>query len=307
VKFSYAIAVAVGPDPKELDRIADLVASVRAYETHPCLLVMVNDAPARRSLGDHFEVPPGWMIVQPQHPRQEHSERAAKAQRGKGICAAILQALRTIADHGQDVRFVLKMDTDALVIAPFYDKLIAAIEQHPDAGMIGAHDHTPSGTVRDISKNATTVQGLYQPASFVERVRNLFSSDEGAKISRHISAALRNGYRFGEHCLGGAYAVSGEMLRRLKAAGYLDDPSLWLPIDCPEDVMVGIYTKAVGCDFLSFVAENQVFGVRHKGLDDTPQRLVERGYSVIHAVKNDTQFTEEQIREFFRKRRESKP
>ena len=237
------------------------------------------------------------------HPRRQFPERAAKAMRGKGLCAAILLGLSTIAREAPTARFTLKLDTDALVIGPFVEKLFRVIQEHPNTGMIGAYDHTPSGTVRDISRNAATVQALYRPASLGRRLRNVVSNDEHATISRHIAAALKNGYRFGEHCLGGAYAVSGELPVRMLQAKYVDDPSLWLPIDCPEDVMVGIYTKAVGLDYLSFVADNEVFGVRHKGLDDSPQRLVERGYSVIHAVKNDPKLGEEEIRAFYRERR----
>ena len=55
----------------------------------------------------------------------------------------------------------------------------------------------------------------------------------------------------------------------------------------------------------NFVADGEVFGVRYKGLPYEPVILVERGYSVIHSVKNDSRMTEEEIREFFRARRNS--
>ncbi len=299
----YAIVVAVGPDPEELARITDLIESIRAYEPSECHFVMVDDGEIDRNLTGHFEFPTNWIPISVPHPRRQFPERAASAKRGKGICAAILQGLSTIANKAPQARFTLKLDTDALVIAPFVQKLNDVIEKHPNVGMIGAYDRTPSGTMRDITKNATTVESLFKPASPIRRLRNRFGNDELAIISRHIGAARNNGYRYGEHCLGGAYAVSGEMLSRMLKAKYLDDPSLWLPVDCPEDVMVGIYTKAVGCDYQSCVDTNEVFGVRHRGLDDTPQRLVERGYSVIHAVKNDERLGEEEIRRFFEERR----
>src|SRR5205814_225286 len=88
--------------------------------------------------------------------------------------------------------------------------------------------------------------------------------------------------------LGGAYAVSRELLVRMRSAHYLDNPSLWLPVDCPEDVMVGIYTRAVGLGFRSFVGDGEVFGVRHRGLPDTPPRLIERSFSVIHSITPTT-------------------
>jgi hypothetical protein len=288
VSIPYAIAVAVGPDPQELVRVADLIESVRAYEDRPCDFVLVDDGASDRKLATHFKFPANWKAVSVPHPRRQFPDRAAKANRGKGICAAILQGLAAVAKRAPQARFTLKMDTDALVIGPFVEKLASVVEKNPNAGTIGAYDRTPSGTPRDISKNAATVKSLYE---------------SGSIVAPHIGEALKHGYRFGEHCLGGAYAVSGQMLARMLKHKYLDDPSLWLPIDCPEDVMVGIYTKAVACDYISYVEKNEVFGVRHRGLDDSPQRLAERGYSVIHAVKNDPKFSEEEIRRFFRERR----
>jgi len=303
VPIPFAILVAVGPDPKELERVADLIQSVRAFENGPCRFVMVDDGETDRRLDLQFDFPNNWIALAARHPRREFPEAAARANRGKGICAAILQGLAVVARNASDARFTLKVDTDALVIGPFVEKLSKLIENEPSVGMIGAYDKTPSGTPRDISKNAATVREMHQGNSVLRRVRNLASNDPQATISRHISAAIKNGYRYGEHCLGGAYAVSQILVSRMKRDRYLDSPALWLPIDCPEDVMVGIYTKAVGCGYKSFVSNGEVFGVRHRGLDDSPERLLERGYSVIHAVKNDAKFTEEQIRTFFRDKR----
>jgi hypothetical protein len=301
---SYAILVAVGPDPKELERVGDLIDSIRAYEPGPAHLVLVDDGEDDRKLASHFDVPTNWKLTSVAHPRREFPELSARAKRGKGICAAILQGLAMVAREAPEARFTLKLDTDALVISPFVQKLSRVVEEHPNVGMIGAYDHTPSGAARDISKNASTVREMHQPGSIVRRLRNWVGGDGLARISRHIGAARRNAYRYGEHCLGGAYAVSRKLVLRMQKDGYLDKPKLWLPIDCPEDVMVGIYTKAVGCDYLSYVDRDEVFGVRHRGLDDAPRGLLERGYSVIHAVKNDPNLSEAEIRAFFREQRQ---
>jgi NAD(P)-dependent dehydrogenase (short-subunit alcohol dehydrogenase family) len=306
--MKYAALVAVGPEPVELDRVADLIDSIRAYEDWPCTFVMVDDAAEPRDLKRRFDVPANWTVWSVRHPRHEDCERAARAARaskGKGLCSAILQGLRCIAGAANVARFTLKLDTDALVIAPFADKILAALERNPDVGMIGAYDRTPNGDVRDISRNAKNVEGLYRGVGLVRKIKNRLINDELSQVSRHIGAALSHGYRFGEHCLGGAYAVSDELPRRMKAADYLDDPARWLPVDCPEDVMVGMYTKAVDLRHLGFVGPGEVFGVRHRGLADSPQRLVERGFSVIHAVKNDPNHSEDDIRRFFRGRRRS--
>ncbi len=54
-------------------------------------------------------------------------------------------------------------------------------------------------------------------------------------------------------------------------------------------------------------ADGDAFGVKHVGLPDTPQRLLDRGYSVIHSVKSDARVGEEEIRAFYRQRRAADP
>jgi hypothetical protein len=303
----FAALVAVGPDEQELARTADLLASIAAYEpARPFWFVMVDDA-AGRDLCGAFAFPPNCTPASVPHPRQLEPQRAARARKGKGLCAAIRQGLRWIADNASAARFTLKLDTDALVVAPFAEKIEHVFVAHPDVGMIGAYDRTPNGEPRDISNNAANIEGLYRGDGLLRKLKTRFGSDEQATISRHIGEALKHGYRFGEHCLGGAYAISAELPRRMREGGYLDDPGLWLPIDCPEDVMVGLYTKCVALRHMNCVGDGEVFGVRHRGLADTPQRLVERGYSVIHAVKNDPNFPEPEIRALFQHRRGSPP
>jgi hypothetical protein len=283
----FAVAIAVGPDPKEIDRVEDLIDSLSAYEKGPWTLVMVDDSESDRALSDRFKTPPRCKAISVPHPKRGQS---LKYRLGKGICTAILTAYAWIARNSRESRLILKLDTDALVIAPFAEQVRAKLDANPDVGMLGAFDLSPGGERRDFSVHFKTMQCIYQPPS---------------PIQEHIRAALANGYRFGEHCLGGAYAIAGALLQRMLAAGYLNDPTPWLGIDCPEDVMIGMYTKAVGLRHMNFVAPSEVFGVRYKGLPDVPEKLIERGYSVIHSVKNDPRMSEETIREFFRKRRGS--
>ncbi len=301
----YAIALAVGPDEKEIERTRDLIDSIGAYAPEPAIFVMIDDAAEDRHLETRLSFPPQLKPVNLHHPR--HGAAAQRFTKSKGICAAIQTAFAWIAKNSPDVKFVLKLDTDALIIAPFFKQIESVIDTFPNVGMMGAYDKTPNGDARDISYNAKTVKALHEPGSFLQSLKYKVSNDDRAMISRHIGIARKSGYQYGEHCLGGAYAVSGELLRRMNDAGYLDNPSRWLSVDCPEDVMVGIYTRAVGMDFRSFVDRNEAFGIRYKGLADSPENLLQRGYSVIHSVKNEAKFTEDQIREFFRGKRGQKP
>ncbi|HEY2441098.1 MAG TPA: hypothetical protein VGI07_12755, partial [Solirubrobacteraceae bacterium] len=51
------------------------------------------------------------------------------------------------------------------------------------------------------------------------------------------------------------------------------------------------------------VDEGETFAVAWRGLPDTPEGLVTRGYSIIHSVKNDPRITESEIRRDFAARR----
>ena len=78
--------------------IADsLIESVRAYESGPCGFVMVDDGASDRKLATHFRFPSNFKPISAPHPRRQFPDRAARANRGKGICAAILQGLATVA------------------------------------------------------------------------------------------------------------------------------------------------------------------------------------------------------------------
>ena len=290
---NFACAIAVGPNPQELDRVADLIDSLGAYEPGPWRIVMVDDSGIDRSLATLFDLPRGCSAVSVLHARPEES---IHYRRGKGICSAVLTAFAHIARNVAEARFALKMDSDALIIAPFSEKIAGVIERNRDVGMLGAYTRTPNGEPRDFSAHASTLQAIYRPKGLLARFRP-------SPIRRHIRTAIDNGYRFAEQCIGGAYAVSDEFLRRMLAAGYLDNPMLWVTADCPEDVMVGMYTKAVGLRHMDFVGAGEAFGVRHQGLPDIPQRLLERGFSVIHSIKNDPRMNEAEIREFFRAHR----
>jgi hypothetical protein len=66
-------------------------------------------------------------------------------------------------------------------------------------------------------------------------------------------------------------------------------------------------TKAAGLDLFDACRDGEPFGVRYKGLADAPARLLQRGFSIIHSVKNDVHFSESDIREYFRTLRDPHP
>jgi hypothetical protein len=79
---------------------------------------------------------------------------------------------------------------------------------------------------------------------------------------------------------------------------------MWLNMRMADDALMGMYTRAVDMD-LAGMEEEDVFGVMQHVLPDSPQRLLERGFAIIHSVKSapEPELTEEDIRDFFRAQR----
>ncbi len=297
-----AIAVAVGPADLEIDRLRDLADSLAHHDAGPATLVLIDDAPEPRHLDTLLPLPASMNAVSLHHPRHGTKVTFTK---GKGICSAILLALQWTQKNLRP-RFVLKLDTDSLVISPFRDRLGSLFDANPSFGMVGAYTHTPNGSKRDWSHHEPSIRDLSGHFNWRKPIASLQRNQDPTRryIAAMLHAARTNGYHAGEHCMGGGYALSTDLIDRMARAGYLDDPSLWMKIDLPEDVMIGIHVRAVGLNFANNVNEGDVFGVRYLGLPDSPENLLAKRYAVIHAVKNDERFDEATVRAFFKADRE---
>jgi hypothetical protein len=91
--------------------------------------------------------------------------------------------------------------------------------------------------------------------------------------------------------------ITAELIEAIALRGWLERPDRWLRTFFGDDVLLGAMAQAVG---LSLVDDHEVFGLKHQGLLDTPERLVQRGFGVIHAVKGEG---EQDARAYFRQRR----
>src|SRR4029450_3940147 len=138
------VVMLVGPTEQEVCRAADTLDSVWAYEPEVAWCVLVDDSVDDRNLTRRFRCPPTTAAVGIPNPRRG---------RGTGIlggaCAGMLSALSWIHAHA-DPRFCLKLDTDALVIAPFVEKIARTFEAAPGLGMLGSFDMACDGPGRGV-------------------------------------------------------------------------------------------------------------------------------------------------------------
>jgi len=306
MNLTYAVALLVGPKELEIDRSNDLLDAIGGCEPARCRMVVIDDSPEDRMLKDRLRFP---RQVEPEFVKFNRPRRVGFKE-AKGVCGNSLLGFQWIARHAPEAAFGMKIDTDALVIAPFAQKLAREFDAAPSIGVLGANTRTPEGHDRDIKRNAGLMKRLHarpidmlHPISLINYLKDWWRGGPVSTIRKHLTEAVIAGYEYGENCLGGAYAIRQSCLAEMNQRGYLDRPEYWTPIDVPEELMMHMYARAAGFGLKNYVSPGEVFGIRFIGLPFELQELLDRGYSIIHSVKNDKRYGESEVREFFRAHR----
>jgi hypothetical protein len=290
----------------EISRANDLLDAIGTFEPAPCRIVVIDDGANDRMLRECLTFPkqirPAFLVF--------NRPRGLSFKKAKGVCGNSLLGFQWIARHAPEAAFGMKLDTDALVIAPFAQKLICEFAAHPGVGVLGANTRTPEGYERDFRRNAALMKSLHarprgwrQMRLLINYAKDWLVGSPTSTIRAHLSAAVKAGYEYGENCLGGAYAIRQSCIAEMSRRGYLDHPEHWTPIDVPEEVMMHMYARAAGYRLKNYVSPGEVFGIRLTGLPFPLHELLEKGYSIIHSIKNDKRYSEAEVREYFRIRR----
>lgn len=302
--MSFSLLIPIGKGALELDRLRDLLESLFHYEAEVAEIVIVDDVMPARDFS-HLTLPSGCRLVVLPNPRRGSGDGWLG-----GLAAGVIAGNNWLEKNSR-CDFVLKLDTDALVIAPFAAKVSGAFAAQPGAFLFGSSTKTPNRIydLREDFSTAPALVKLQRPLTVWRRTCRpwprlqcvLFPRDRRRRAL--IRAAVRNGYRLGLHCQGGAYALSRHALSRLAAAGILADAMLWIWTPCSEDIAMTVSAYACGGVAADLNDDGQPFGTLAHGLPDTPVRLIERGFSIIHSVKDFEEMKESETREFFRQRR----
>ncbi len=313
-KKRFAAIVPVASDPVGLWRGMSLLCDLFQCEPGIGWCVILDDSPHASGLAELSFVPSGCQTVT----FTNRNRTDATALKGS-LTARLIEGLAWIHSN-TDADFVLRIDTDALVIAPFSHLVRSFIAQRSEAGLIGTVGLSCNPQLRSLedisreSKLVTAHRMLPRPAvvntdepiscysvptvgTFTARQLCAFDN-----IRMHIDAAVRNGYTSSEFCQGGAYVITRQMLERMSISGYLRQPEAWIDIPFSEDRVFAMYARAVGLQICDYSRPGEPFGMNFVGLAYPPATLFDLGYRVIHSVKNDSRFSEYEIREFFRGR-----
>lgn len=308
----FALIVPVGPREQEVGRFTDLMMSLWHHEPAVTDVVVMDDGPAERNLLADLQVPEHVKIHRVKHPRGNKRGWDQMGMLTMGMHAAYEYVAREVRPD-----WLLKVDTDSLIIGPFAERITRAFAENPDVGIIGMHYH--DGQADPACRTGgwkQTMSKMYWrhliPFDYYAKrpkgERFVWNSQDPDRQRRRktLIAAKKSPWHFGEHCQGGGYAISYRCLRAISEAGLLTPATTWGLTNLSEDVSMSMFASIVRYRLADYARPGQPFGVRYIGLPDTLEKLVEAGYGIIHAVKNDPRYKEDEIREFFRARREAR-
>jgi hypothetical protein len=311
----FAVYVPVGPHERDLLSTADGLDSVFAYSDQTRWVVLVDDAPDPReqALRACVRPPSGCELVVLPNPRAG----VGNGQAG-GLCIADLVAFAYLQTTA--AAFALKLDSDALVLAPFERQVAAALDAHDDAGLLGVigdsfgenRSHDVAALNRRVLHQALAAPGDYASLCELGGERGGIQIHAGAFLPeaqygnflaarRVLQEAAAHGNALGDYCQGGAYVVSRRLLDAMAAADRFADPMIWRDLHVGEDVMMGLQCQAAGLRLYDVSEDGPRFGIHPGCLPFSRQALAASGYSIVHSIRGRM---EEEFRAFFRERRE---
>jgi hypothetical protein len=266
------------------DDVVDTVDSVRTF-LPDCRIVVIDDGiPDVRGNGL-----PGDVTVLPPLNYQRNTFG--------GLWMKYCYGLKFImVNYPSD--FILKLDADALVVAPGLGTEIERVFADPQVGLAGVYRIDPSGGRRDFSPIARAI------AAETEGLRSWIRPIARGPLRSLLVEAQRHGYEAGEHALGAANVFRTKMLEDWARRGWLDLKGLRTS-HVPEDALLSLTTRAAGFTIAELGGRGGPLAVTWKGLPASPPQLAASGALVVHSVRSWKEWTESEIRSFFRDRRQT--
>lgn len=313
----FAAIVPVDSTPLGIWRGAELIRSLLFWEPGVAWCVLLEDSSSTSGLSELSLFPSSCTAIA--------LPNRLKSRGGSwlgGLSAGILSALAWIHSHGE-AEFVLRIDTDALVIGPFAQAIRKLAQRRRDAAVIGTVGRSCNPETRarqDMQSEPRLLraQRLWplapvnddEPDSAQVEVPSfgrvsIWQRRQFDRIRPDINTAVRHGYATYEYCQGGACVVTRMMLDRLATRNFLDHASDWDGLPFPDDYVLAMYARAVGLRLYDYSGLGEPFGVQAKGLAYPPHEFVARGHAIVHSVKNDTRYSETDIREYFTQQRQA--
>jgi hypothetical protein len=313
----FGVYVPVGPGDEEVRRARDLLESLFFHEPDVTCLVFVDDSVQDRDLRGRLKIPGSCAAVCIPHPRRGKGKGHFGAQFAANLIAASWLRENAAVD------FMVKLDTDAIVAGRFAQQLRCFFARHPEAGLTGVIGRTSDSNSRyyrnygDVTAVVKTILRLLPPNAdgfWLERHQaglhcpglGYLSGPELLTMlttRNDLETALRNGYPPGEYMQGGAYAISHALIAKLAQLRTERDLECWHNLPIAEDVLMGMYAWVFGLGLMEYQGGEKLFAVQDRGLPGMPEDLLAQHHTILHSLKNDSRFSEMELRTFFANRR----
>lgn len=220
-----------------------------------------------------------------------------------GLVNSIFALYASMARAEHPYHLVIKLDPDACLLGPGLERHCAALFAACGPGMAGAFRYGPGGAPRARQfepRGLRDFLDLTEPGArrfvFCDLLPIGPAKDGRLRVGqpfyvRYLRRARRHGWFPGEHVLGGVYALHGETLRALDAAGFwraiTDDYRAMLT---EEDHLVSLGARAMGHALLDINTDpaHPVAWLQHRPpLPKTAEELLNQGVLAVHPLKGE--------------------
>jgi hypothetical protein len=282
--FSVIVVIPVGPKCRP-EFVEDTINSFTHYARTDYKIVLADDSHKNTGL-----------LIQQKYADIDVVPTPSPMGKLCGLYITLSLAYRHVLDH-YHFDALLRMDTDALVIGPAPEKeAIQLFKSCPDIGIAGQYPFTYSGEPWDISWPKNQITKYTSSYKFFRRPL------ANTLLWMYYRKALQNGYRTGESVFGGVCFVSEPFIQNLYERGLLPNFRL-KSINLEEDHLFALLAKSAGFKFGNLSSAQLPFGCAWQGLPAPPHELIERGKKIIHSVRYWKDMNEEDIRSYFREKR----
>jgi hypothetical protein len=299
----YAFVLLLGPGQTEMDRLVDLIKSLKANQPDlkdNAYFVAVNDG---NNLIDQLDMYRSsfnefYLIENPLFGK-------SKVLFDRHV-SGMIAGFEFVATQLK-VDFVVKLDTDVLCINSFSERLERYFSEHPGVGIAGTYLTWPAGLSRKDAfvDWASRIKNVHKK-SLIKNIVIAIATRKWSSIPCHFlrkkifKSAIDYGYQYGQHIMGGSYAVSGKLIDQWYSRGYLQYPELFARSYLGEDTAISLLVFAAGYQLGCFNAKGEVFGVWYRQPEKSPSELYEMGYALIHSIKDQDAQREMQLRNSYR-------
>lgn len=286
----FAALIFVGPGDIEAKRLRRLLTSLLLHEPNVQTIVIIDD-----TSGHEFDniVPPEVLsrTVILSNPRKGRGSWWQG-----GLCVGLAEGLRWIGEN-QNAKFVVRLDTDALIIGSFANRIGNVFDQDSQIGLLGTWDkYAFSGKQRlpheDVNKilpyileKASRRFAIWRHSEQPLRAQCCLLSKDRL-VRKIILSAIQNGYRPGDFLQGGGYAIRGQLVKDLYVYHLTSYPLAFLYQQYSEDTLVTLFCYSMDYFPKGFNQPGDVFGVEYQGLPATIPQLTDAKYAIIHSIKD---------------------